>query len=614
MEVGLACAFSADPDTRQHVTRMAGKLVPVENSTLSSFDTPLLALRTRTVSWKAPAIAHDAETGTHLILLGRAWQSTQAVPASALLALYLRDGEAALTQLGGSFGILIWLPQSDTLLAVTDRLATKKMYLWHAGSTALLATELQSLLAHPLTPHTLDDVAVGQFLITSHLVDTRTLIQDVSVLPPATLTRISRTGITRERYWSPRIRPTEAGDLDAWADRLAEVLKPAVQSRCGTTPLILPLSGGLDARSVAAFLPPERAAASQACSFGHNHCYDVRFGRHIARALGAPFEQLAIPEDFFKRYLAPVQALCDGEVSIEALPMYRLMDVGQPGQTMLMGFLGDALSGGHLPQLAPDASRADILDTLWHKFYQGKGFSDALLERVLLPERYASLQGSTRALMRSAFDEADAATPEEKSLVVELHHRQSRYISYFGRMLSARFQVEMPFLDTDVMDAFLALPLAFRQNQRAYRRMLVRHAPALAAIPENKTGRPVSHADQHGLPVTRYTSSRPTRLPEGLQWRLNTLRRYWGQGLVALSGGWLGPHPRGDYVHHDENIRDLDPAWFRAQLLDDPYASEWFKRAELDRMLNEHCDHKQDHSSRINNIVAFLAWRKQAGV
>lgn len=614
MEVGLACAFSADPDARQHVTRMAGKLVPVENSTLSSFDTPLLALRTRTVSWSAPAIAHDAETGTHLILLGRAWKGTQAIPASALLAQYLRNGEAALTQLGGSFGILIWLPQSDSLLAVTDRLATKKLYLWHAGSTALLATELQSLLAHPLTPHTLDDVAVGQFLITSHLVDTRTLIQNVSVLPPATLTRISRTGITRECYWSPRIRPAEAGDLDTWADRLAEVLKPAVQSRCGTTPLILPLSGGLDARSVSAFLSPERAAASQACSFGHNHCYDVRFGRRIARALGAPFVQLSIPDDFFKRYLGPVQALCDGEVSIEALPMYRLMDVGHPGQTMLMGFLGDALSGGHLPQFAPGASRAAMLDTLWHKLYQGQGFSDSMLENVLLPERYASIQGSTRALMRSAFDEADATTPEEKSLVVELHHRQSRYISYFGRMLSARFHVEMPFLDTDVMDVFLTLPLAFRQDQRAYRRMLVRHAPALAAIPENKTGRPVSHADRHGLPTTTHMPSLASRLPDGMQWRLNALRRYWGQGLVGLTGGWLGPHPRADYVHHDENIRRLDPAWFRTQLLDDPNVSTWFKRPELERLLNEHAARKQDHSSRINNIVALLAWRKQADV
>lgn len=614
MEVGLACAFSPDPGTRQHVARMAGKLVSIENSTLSGFDTPLLALRTRTVSWHASATAQDAATGTHLTLLGRAWKGTEIVPASALLAQYLHDGESALTHLGGSFGILIWLPQSDSLLAVTDRLATKKLYLWHAGSTALLATELQSLLAHPMTPRTLDDAAIGQFLITSHLVDTRTLIQDVSVLPPATVTRISRTGITRERYWTPRIRPTEAGDLDTWADRLADVLKPAVQSRSGTTPLILPLSGGLDARSVSAFLPRERAAASQACSFGHNHCYDVRFGRRIARALGVPFEQLSIPDDFFKRYLDPVQALCDGEVSIEALPMYRLMDVGHPGQTMLMGFLGDALSGGHLPQFAPGASRAAMLDTLWHRLYQGQGFSDSMLENVLLPERYANIQGSTRALMRSAFDEADAATPEEKSLVVELHHRQSRYISYFGRMLSARFHVEMPFLDTDVMDAFLALPLAFRQNQRAYRRMLVRHAPALAAIPENKTGRPVSHADQHGLPTKTHTSSRQTWLPEGLQWRLNTLQRYWGQGLVALSGGWLGPHPREDYVHHDETIRYHDPAWFRTRLLDDPYASEWFKRPALEAMLSEHMAHKQDHAKRINNIVAFLAWRKMTAI
>ena len=588
---------------------MAHQLAALDGARLSGLDAPQLALRTRTVSWSPTAAVYDPVTGTHLILMGRAWTGAAAIPAHTLLAQFLEDGEVVLTQPGGSFGILIWQPQSETLLVVTDRLATQKLYIWHSGRTTLLASELQSLMAHSLVPRTIDDIAVGQFLITSHLVDTRSLIQDVSVLPPATFTRISRTGITHERYWSPSIRPTLDDGLDAWADRLAEALKPAVQSRCGDEPILLPLSGGLDARSVAAFLPPERAASSQACSFGHPHCHDVRFGRGIAHALDARFSRLDIPDDFFKRYLVPVQALCDGEVSIEALPMNRLMSVGQPGQTMFIGILGDALSGGHLPTLTPGMSRVEMLDAIWHKHYQTQGFSEALLAQTLLPGRYETIQGSTRALMRSAFDEADADTPEEKSLVVELHHRQSRYITYLGRMLSARFQVEMPFLDTDVLDTFLAMPLVHRRGQRAYRRMLVRHAPRLAAVPENKTGKPVSFADRYGLPsATRIPLS--ARFPDVLKWRVNAFQRAVGRGLVTISGGWLGPHNRNEYVHHEDSIRHIDTEWFRSRLIDNPLASDWFQRPALERLLEEHLACKQDHAIRINNIVAFLAWRE----
>lgn len=614
MEVGLACVFSADPHIRAHVDAMGRQLVSIENATQTRFDTPLLAVRTRIACWTKPAIAHDPATESRLIMLGRAWLGNRELAADTLLRHFLRDGQAAFTHLGGSFAVLIWQPRSETLQVVTDRLASKKIYAWQSAGTVLLATELRALLGHPQAPREIDAVAVEQFLITSHLLDKRSLIRDVQVLAPGTITRIDRAGMTRHCYWTPAIKTAPDDGLDAWADRLAEVLSAAVRARCDDTPLLLPLSGGLDARSVAAFIPPDLAAAATAASFGHPHCYDVRYGRRIARALGARFSRLAIPEDFFRRYLAPVQTLCDGEISIEALPIYRLIEMGLPGQNMLMGFLGDALSGGHLLGLERSQNRADAMDAVWRKKYQGQGFSEQLLESVLLPQRYQAIKGSTRALMQSALDQADAETLDEQALVVELHHRQSRYVTYFGRLLSARFRVENPFLDTDVLDTFLAMPLIHRQEQRAYRRMLVRHAPRLAAVPENKTHRPVAFADRHGVYHAPAMRSSYSHLPAGLQWRLNKARHKLDDLLVMSSGGWLGPHNRDNYAHHDESIRRVDPAWFRSGLLDNPLAADWFNLPALEQLFEEHMARKQDHSIRINNVVAFLAWGEAVGI
>lgn len=615
MEVGLACVFSPDPHARAHVEDMARQLVPVEDTRWSGSDSPPVALRTRTVPWIGQPIAKDPATGTILILLGRARLGAQEIPAETLLKQFLRDGQIALTRLGGSFGVLVWEPQSETLVVAMDRLATKKVYVWNAGETTLVATELRALLGHPLAPREIDEMAVEQFLITSHLVDTRSLIRDVSVLPPGTITRIDRTGVSFERCWTPSIVPGHDDGLDKWADRLADVLSAAVTARCGDEPPLLPLSGGLDARSVAAFVPPALAAAATTGSFGHGHCYDVRYGRRIARALGASFRRLPIPESFFRQYLEPVQALCDGEVSIEALPIYRLVEMGQPGRTMLMGYLGDALSGGHLLGLdSSPADRAHQLDAVWRKKYQGKGFSEQLLGQVLLPERYQAARGSTRSLVDAALDQAEAETLDEKALVVELHHRQSRYIAYFGRLLSTRYRVENPFLDPDVLDTFLAMPLVHRQGQRAYRRMLVRHAPRLASVPENKTRRPVSYADAYGIQPASAANRSPSRLPAGLTWRLAKAQNKLGGLLAAASGGWLGPHNRDAYVHHDESIRHVDPAWFRAQLLDSPLAADWFNMTTLENLFDEHMSRKQDHSARINNVVAFLAWREKMDI
>lgn len=614
MEVGLVCVFSLDPRARAHVDDMARQLVVIENTRQSGFDSPPVALRTRTVPWVEQPIARDPVTGTILILLGRARLGTREIPAEILLKKFLRDGQKALTHLGGSFGVFVWEPLTGTLIVAMDRLATKKVYVWHSGETTLVSTELRALLGHPQAPREIDEMAVEQFLITSHLVDTRSLIRDVSVLPLGTVTRIDRTGMSFERYWTPSIVPGPDDGRDKWADRLADVLSPAVTARCGGEPPLLPLSGGLDARSVAAFIPPALAAAATTGSFGHNHCYDVRYGRRIARTLGASFNRLPIPEDFFHQYLGPVQMLCDGEVSIEALPIYRLFTMGPPGRIMLTGYLGDALSGGHLLGLGHALGAENPLDAVWRKKYQGKGFSEQLLGQMLLPERYQAARGNTRSLMHAALDKAEAETLDEKALVVELHHRQSRYIAYFGRLLSSRYRVENPFLDPDVMDTFLAMPLVHRQGQRAYRRMLVRHAPRLAAVPENKTRRPVTYTDVHGMPHTPAMKSHTSHLPAGLQWRLTKTQSKLGRLLAAASGGWLGPHNRDSYVHHDESIRRMDPAWYRAKLLDNPFAADWFYLPTLEKLFDEHMSRKQDHSARINNVVSFLTWRERIDI
>ncbi|MBU1396211.1 MAG: hypothetical protein KKE84_08715 [Gammaproteobacteria bacterium] len=614
MEIGLACVFSPDPRARAHVDDMARELMLIENTRQSGFDSPPVALRTRTVPWLEQPIARDPVTGTILILLGRARFGTREIPAETLLQKFLRDGQKALTHLGGSFGVFVWEPLTGTLIVAMDRLATKKVYVWNAGETTLVATELRALLGHPQAPREIDEMAVEQFLITSHLVDTRSLVRGVSVLPPGTITRIDRTGMSFERYWTPRIAPARDDGLNKWADRLAEVLSPAVTARCGDEPPLLPLSGGLDARSVAAFIPPALAAAATTGSFGHGHCYDVRYGRRIARTLGASFNRLPIPEDFFHQYLGPVQMMCDGEVSIEALPIYRLIQMGPPGRTMLMGFLGDALSGGHLLGLDYALGAENPLDVVWRKKYQGKGFSEQLLGQVLLPERYQAARGSTRSLMHAALDKAEAETLDEKALVVELHHRQSRYIAYFGRLLSSRYRVENPFLDPDVLDTFLAMPLVHRQGQRAYRRMLVRHAPRLASIPENKTRRPVTYTDAHGMQPASAMKRSTSHLPAELQWRLTKTQNKLGRLLAAASGGWLGPHNRDSYVHHDESIRRMDPAWYRAKLLDNPISADWFYLPALEKLFDEHMSRKQDHSARINNVVSFLTWREKIDI
>ncbi|PWB59381.1 MAG: hypothetical protein C3F18_00950 [Nitrosomonadales bacterium] len=310
----------------------------------------------------------------------------------------------------------------------------------------------------------------------------------------------------------------------------------------------------------------------------------------------------------------------DGEVSIEALPMLRLMAFGAPGETLLSGFLGDVLSGGHIP-IGMDRVEdyGQQLELLWKKRYQSMGFSDQALGRVLLPAVYREVKGATFETMRRSIEQADAESFIDKAVLVELRDRQARYISYMMRSLAHVYDVRSPFAHARLVDEWLRVPLAFRIGQKAYRRMLVRFAPHLARIPVAKTRHNLLYSNQAGAAgpsamFARLQKAGADYLPQGLAWRLNMGLRSLGLGLASLSGGWAGLHNRSEYVHHDESIRKVGPEWFRQALNQDDLTEGWFDRKALNALLEEHLTGKMDHSIRINNVVSFLEWRRMMGV
>jgi hypothetical protein len=329
---------------------------------------------------------------------------------------------------------------------------------------------------------------------------------------------------------------------------------------------------------------------------------------------------LTVPPDFFRSYLRDGLLRNDGEVSIEALPMLRLMPFGAPGETLLSGFLGDVLSGGHIPEgMNHLDDYGQQLELLWKKRYVAKGFSDEALGRVLHPGIYREVKGTTFETMRRSIGQADAESFIDKAVLVELRDRQARYISYMMHSLSLKYDVRAPFAHAQLVNAWLRVPLDLRIGQKAYRRMLVRFAPHLARIPEGRTKRSLLHTGRSGgahppLTFARLQDAGKDYLPQGLTWRVNASLRSLGHGLARVSGGWAGLHNRSEYVHHDESIRKVDPEWFRQALNLDSLTEGWFDKKSLNSLLEEHLMEKMDHSIRINNVVSFLEWRRIMGI
>lgn len=609
MRVGLVGICSASVVSYSTVEHMYSALHRIPNATRARVQLPDgSCLQVRLPPWVSPDTVFAESANASLLCIGEARAGGQTLCARELLERWHREGERFLAHLGGSFVLVLWDNEPCRLLVVTDRLGMEKLFYAISGGVLLLATELAALRQASAHFNEVDEYSVAEFLTASHLIGRRSLVKGVQLLPPATIGSWTNGRWQLRSYWRPRAGFGPTATIDAWVERLRTELSKVLDAKCAAGELLLPLSGGLDSRCVAAFMPSAARSRTHAYSLGPLACNDVRYGRALARELNIAHTRLSLPSDFYREDLTLAQTLSDGEISIEALPLLQLRHVAHPQRVMLHGFLGDVLSGGHLLPTSVARDPAAAQEALWRQRYVKLGFDEAGLRRVLVPER-AHVIGAMRQLVADALAAADAEHFEERALLVELEHRQARYVSYLQRSMSAYGPAWSPFLEPEVLDAFLDLPLAHRRGQHAYRVMLRMQSPALAGVPEATTERPVT--DFAAAP----RANKPARFAQtpGL-WRLHRMSGAVQDWAERLAGGWVSQRRRKHYVQLEDLARRTDPHWFRARLEDPRLTDGWFQPKALHAMFEEHLRGQADHSVRLNNVVAFLEWRRTTGM
>ena len=622
MSIDLIAVFSSIPGEASSLAATARQrnrnFAESRGGKVWSFSGDHFQIHAHCDGWETVSETNDQRTADQASLFGRAMVGDQTIDASRLLQLWRREGNPALAGVSGRFCLLHWDGMSHNLRIATDRQGFFRLYVWEDGQRLIVATHTELITALPFTPWRIDPIGVAQYLTTGHLLEDRTLITGIRRFPAGEIWAASPTDTRKERYWQLRMQPDPTIGSRDLVPLLFETINKAIVRQFSTgspepAPL-LPVTGGFDSRVLAGCLH-HQGIAPECVTYGHRHCHDVRYGRRIAKAIGAAHEYLPLADDFFKLDLELGLHICSGEITIDALPMLRLNQAGSPGQLCITGFLGDVLSGGWLfdyEDLDSDATRFDLL---WQRRYISKGFSPDQLQHVLVPTMHSTIEGSVITAVRRILDGVDADTFSERSIIAEINHRQRRYTSYHLDTLGQRFAVAAPFTDNAVVDLWSHIPLAAKSGQHVYIEMICAMLPRLAAIPDAK----------HGVKLDQLLTAPPSATerigkdsafnrPGWLDWRLRALQRSAGKLLTNMSGGWLGPHDRSQYAHHDESIRRTAPEWFRAKLDRPELTDGWFKHEVLLQMLDEHLERKIDHSIRLNNIITFLEWRQMNGL
>ncbi len=516
--------------------------------------------------------------------------------AALLRSAYLRDGTDVAERLHGSFNACVYDPAASRLELFNCRHGARHLFCRSTPRYFAFAYEAKALVALDDARPGMDDLALFDMFNFGYLGGTRTLFAGIELLDHATVATVLPGRVDRRRYWDYRYQNT--GPAPTEADLVTEgaaLLRQAVGRYAARfRQLGVPLSGGLDSRTILGF------AAEQRRSLPVFHCswYDLeaRFAHQLCQAAGGCWHEYDPATLDLAEATAEGADISDGNVHAHQfwfLPVVRQVQQQGWAELLLDGYLMDVFFGDTFlvlpqrPRYTTEQCR-DLVNSIWRRGRPG-------FVHGAFTSRFASAYEEAN---RHSIDACLATIDEEHiSNIIQrfsLANRSNRYSVALPNVHRQFVEYGYPGLDYQVTDFYLRLPPAVKEGARFYRRLICQALPASAAVPWAKTGKPLS-VDKGWL------SRRLGRLPA---------RQLASMLLLRATGGRVDCSYRGDLNRRFRR----DPVYrsWLTELLRDPRTASrgYIDRAGIERLIG-FVDRGWPVLSLVQSLVTVELWQRR---
>lgn len=239
-------------------------------------------------------IYNSPEIRERLLQKGHSFKTSNS-DTEVLLHLYEEKGEAALDELNGMFGFVIYDQRSKRLFGARDRIGIKPLYYFHERGLFAFASELKSLLTLPAISRDLDLQSLYHYMTLLFVPGERTIFSSVRRLPPAHyfIFDLGSRELSIRRYWQLRTDRAEAHRTEAeWREIIRYELREAVRRwTLSDVPVGCSLSGGLDSSAVVALLSELGYGPTRTYSLGFASDDEAAWDElHLARKVAEKYQ------------------------------------------------------------------------------------------------------------------------------------------------------------------------------------------------------------------------------------------------------------------------------------------------------------------------------------
>ncbi|MEZ6055897.1 MAG: asparagine synthase (glutamine-hydrolyzing) [Planctomycetaceae bacterium] len=467
------------------------------------------------------------ELQTELARAGHQFRSQ--TDTEVILAGYREWGYDVVSRLNGMFAFALWDRELDRLWLVRDQVGIKPLFYRDEGSSLWFGSEVKAILADPNVPRRPDPHGLDSYFTFGYVAAPLTGFEGIRQLLPGESLIVSQSGVEQVRWarWPYPERPTKWSAAEC-VDRLEVALDGAVKRQMiSDVPLGALLSGGLDSSAVVRSMRRSEAANIETFTMGfddgsfdespHASRVAARYNtKHHADKVSADVAQLlwsvvAHAEDpladnstipFFllsQQVRRHVTVALSGDGADELMGGYSTYTASQwgPRYRLLPGFLRRNVIAP-LANSLPVSGKKYGAVSLLRRFV--KGAEEPTLRDHCSWRRYVFPDLRQRLYSETFLELADGdpigqyagnlagtpnwLTPLEQQLHVDMaFHLPNDMLVKVDRMSMAHgLEVRVPFLDQEVIEVCLSMPVAERRGggrgKLPLRSLLLRDLPA----------------------------------------------------------------------------------------------------------------------------------------
>jgi len=518
-----------------------------------------------------------------------------------LLTLYNKEGIDGLCNLNGRFVIAIWDKRENVLRLISDRYGFCNLYYWASSERILFASEYKAIIWHEDFSKKIDEVALADSMALGYSTEDRTFFENVRLVPQASVATFKMDGsVSIKKYWDYSFH---SDDDPVWTevdyiDQFYEKLTKAIQRQIDVNnSMAIALSGGLDSRTLAGILHKLPFDGKvNAYTYGHPYCYDLEYGKRIAKKLAYGHTYIPIGTTYLMDHAEKFVWLTEGTVNccnahiLVPYPFFREKSIS----TVMSGFAGDTLCGSstwiHTDGIPGRTDDEGIIKDLFS--IHSVAMKDEDMALYMKRDIYERTNGKSFEVFRARYFQCPTRSRYHRARYISLHQRIRRFESFNLFAYDPVAEVLSPFLDREFVEFVFHVPPVLMIFQNLYKKMIVKHLQIVASVPHN---------EKPGLPLNASWTRK------GLQWRWDRINR---NPIIRATIGRRYAKMHDNYMNSDAAIRGGSRDFVIKHVKDNPFLSEYFNMDKVHQLLDDHMSGKRNEYGKITALLTLCLWHK----